>query len=219
MTTISFIFADVVSGPGIVWVRWHQSRTSCIDSGITKPPWRWSLAQSMSPIVWPYSPLSNLDSKSNGMTTFLGASEAGAWAKAKVVSEARERKANLIVILLLILFLILLFILLFLPFPNTPRPTQEHINAGEGVRVRVGLGLGLGRGLGARVRVRAGMLLGEASVRRGSPDPAVIRTEGLRPDPGTGDLRSAGWQGRETLPQHGEFFARCICPHFFSDGG
>jgi serine/threonine protein kinase len=41
----------------------------------------------------------------------------------------------------------------------------------------------------------------QISVRRGSPDPAVRGTEGLRAGVGTGDLRSAGWQGRETLPQ------------------
>ena len=37
--------------------------------------------------------------------------------------------------------------------------------------------------------------------RRGSPDPAVYLTEGLRPHVRLGDLRSARWQGRETLPQ------------------
>src|SRR5579883_1996856 len=38
-------------------------------------------------------------------------------------------------------------------------------------------------------------------VRRGSPDPAVGRTEGL-PTAGTrGDLRSVQWQGPETSPQ------------------
>ena len=36
------------------------------------------------------------------------------------------------------------------------------------------------------------------AVRRGSPDPAVSWTVSL---PGVGDLRSAKWQGQETLPQ------------------
>ena len=36
----------------------------------------------------------------------------------------------------------------------------------------------------------------------GSPDPAVVRTEGLLTPGETGDLRSAGWLGQETLPQH-----------------
>jgi 23S rRNA-intervening sequence protein len=39
-------------------------------------------------------------------------------------------------------------------------------------------------------------------VRRGSPDPAARHlTEGLRPHVRLGDLRSARWQGQETLPQ------------------
>jgi hypothetical protein len=37
--------------------------------------------------------------------------------------------------------------------------------------------------------------------RRGSPDPAVCPTEGLRPHVRLRDLQSARWQGRETLPQ------------------
>src|SRR5205085_684657 len=41
------------------------------------------------------------------------------------------------------------------------------------------------------------------TVRRGSPDPAVSGTAGLPAGVATGDLRSAGWQGRETLPQLG----------------
>src|SRR5438874_2452278 len=45
----------------------------------------------------------------------------------------------------------------------------------------------------------------EVTVRRGSPDPAVSGTAGLPLPAGVapGDLRSAGWQGRETLPQLG----------------
>ena len=37
--------------------------------------------------------------------------------------------------------------------------------------------------------------------RRGFPDPAVCLTEGLRPHVKLGDLRSARWQGLETLTQ------------------
>src|SRR5271166_3475174 len=47
-------------------------------------------------MVWPYSPLSNLDSKSNGMTTFLGGSEAGGWATAAAAKRVVKAAASAI---------------------------------------------------------------------------------------------------------------------------
>ena len=42
---------------------------------------------------------------------------------------------------------------------------------------------------------------GRPPLWRGSPDPAVCLTEGLEARARLGVLRSAPWQGRETLPQ------------------
>ena len=86
------------------------------------------------------------------------------------------------------------------PSRDEDAPRADHHGPVRNVSLRTRPENGGTAGSNGRTRHRSRV---GSRVRRGSPDPAVGRTEGL-PVPAHGDLRSARWQGRETLLRHAD---------------